>query len=232
MHKHATILQRIATITLQFALPAVLLLSPLYLLVSPAFVRHEYRLSHIPASARLAPTERLAISDVLIGYLRGWNSEEEMTSLTTSTGELALTDREISHMVDVKRVLGWFLAAQRLALGLSVLAGVYLLYEAGAAQLGRQLRLAAVTAAAIIGALVAMSLVDFELFFTAFHQVLFEEGTWTFWETDTLIQLYPLAFWADAMWKLGAVILVGLGMAYAAGTILSRSCARASRERP
>ncbi|MGC9359349.1 MAG: TIGR01906 family membrane protein [Anaerolineae bacterium] len=222
MQRHAGILQRIATVGLQIALPLILLLSPLYLLVSPAFVRHEYRLSHIPASTRLASAERLAISDVLIGYLRGWNTLEDMTSLTTSAGEPALTEREISHMVDVKRVLGWFLAAQRLAMGLAVLAGVWLLYDVGVVQLGRQLRLAAVTAAAIIGALVAASLVDFDLFFTAFHQLLFEEGTWTFWETDTLIQLYPLPFWADAVWKLGGLILVGLGLTYAVGTILSK----------
>ena len=222
MQRRTGLLRRIATIGLQIALPLVLLLSPLYLLVSPAFVRHEYRLSHIPASSRFDFAERLAISDVLIGYLRGWNSIEDMTSLTTAAGEPALTQREINHMVDVNRVLGWFLAAQRLALGFSVLAGVWLLYDGGVVQLGRQLRLAVVTAAAIIGVLVVASLVDFDFFFTVFHQVLFEAGTWTFWETDTLIQLYPLLFWADAVWKLGAVILVGLGLTYAVGTILSK----------
>jgi len=232
MRRHNSILRRIATIGLQVALPVVLLLSPLYLLVSRGFVRHEYSLSHIPAATRFNPSERLAISDVLIGYLRGWNTLDEITSLTTKAGEPALNGREISHMVDVKRVLGWFLVAQRLALGLAVLTAVWLLYDVGSNQLGRQIQASVLTAAAIIVALVAVSLVDFDRFFTVFHQILFENGTWTFWETDTLIQLYPLPFWVDAVWKLGVVILAELGLAYAPGIYLAKPWSNTKMAQP
>lgn len=223
MPQHASIATRITTIGLRIALPVVLLLSPLYLLVSPGFVRHEYGLSHIPSSTRFAESERLAISDTLIGYLRGWNTLEEMAALTTSRGESALNAREISHMVDVRRVLTWFLMAQRLALGLAILTGVWLLYAAGASRLGKQIQASVLTAGAIILVIVAFSLVDFDLFFTAFHQLLFENGTWTFWETDTLIQLYPLPFWVDAVWKLGVAILVELGFVYALGAWMDQT---------
>ena len=33
------------------------------------------------------------------------------------------------------------------------------------------------------------------MFFTRFHQVFFSEGSWLFFEDDTLIQLYPLPLW-------------------------------------
>ena len=40
-------------------------------------------------------------------------------------------------------------------------------------------------------------LVSFDSFFTRFHAVLFETGTWTFLYSDTLIRLFPIKFWAD-----------------------------------
>lgn len=208
---------KLATIGFRVALPIVLLLSPLYLFVSRGFVRHEYALSHVPPSVRFSQDERLALSDVMIGYLRGWNTLEEMAGLTTSEGILALDDRELSHMVDVKRVTDWFFAAQQVALGAAVLCGVWLLYAVGLARLGKQMQTGVLAAGAIILVVVGISLLDFDWFFTMFHQLFFETGTWIFWETDTLIQLYPLPFWVDAVWKLGAVILVELGIVYAVG---------------
>jgi integral membrane protein (TIGR01906 family) len=53
-----------------------------------------------------------------------------------------------------------------------------------------------------VGAFMAVS---WGRFFTVFHRIFFEEGTWTFLRTDTLLRLFPEQFWMDV-----AVIIVGL----------------------
>ncbi|MEA2037534.1 MAG: TIGR01906 family membrane protein [Nanoarchaeota archaeon] len=42
-----------------------------------------------------------------------------------------------------------------------------------------------------------LAITDFDGFFTLFHRALFEEGTWVFSPDDTLIKLYPSAFFYD-----------------------------------
>ena len=97
MPREQSLVTRLARVSFGIALPVVLLFSPLYLLVSRAFVRHEYSLSHMPSSVRFGQEERLALSDIMIGYLRGWNTAEEMATLTTQEGIPALDAREFSH---------------------------------------------------------------------------------------------------------------------------------------
>ena len=46
----------------------------------------------------------------------------------------------------------------------------------------------------IIGVVMAVSWWEF---FTAFHRIFFKEGTWVFLRSDTLIRLFPMAFWID-----------------------------------
>ena len=49
-------------------------------------------------------------------------------------------------------------------------------------------------------ALIGVSaLISFDVFFTLFHRIFFAAGTWTFAYEDTLIQLYPLEFWTNAV---------------------------------
>jgi len=48
-------------------------------------------------------------------------------------------------------------------------------------------------------------LLSFGSFFTQFHHVFFESGTWSFRSDDTLIRLFPTDLWFDA-----AIIIAGL----------------------
>ena len=61
---------------------------------------------------------------------------------------------------------------------------------------------------AILG-IILLAAINFDQFFDRFHRIFFESGSWLFYETDTLIQLYPLRYWMDATWKLGALALLG-----------------------
>ncbi len=198
----AALLQGIIVI----AVPVVLFFTPLYAFVTPAFVRHEYAQPHVPAAERFAPQERLRLSDAAVGYLRGTVSREALASLRTAEGETAFLAREVEHLVDVKRVIDAMLLVHGVAAVLGLLS-VLALWRIGALpRVSAGLTTGVFLAGGVIVLVVVSALLDFGAFFTAFHQVFFTAGTWIFDYRDTLIQLYPIDFWMDAVWKMGAAI--------------------------
>jgi integral membrane protein (TIGR01906 family) len=104
-------------------------------------------------------------------------------------------DREVLHMLDV-RVL------TAAALTVWVVTGLLVLLALGALVTTGQtatLRLSLLNGAALTWGLfifvAAFIGLNFNGFFTLFHQVLFADGTWTFYWSDSLIRLFPLQFW-------------------------------------
>lgn len=209
-----TWLAAIARVLLVLAMPVVLLLSPLYLFVTPAFVRHEYTRQGFPPSERFAPEERLRLSDTIVHYLRGRASREEMASMRTDRGEVALLKSEVQHLVDVKIVMDAFWRAHGIGLVVALLCLIVLWASPARPSVPIALRQGVWITAGLIAAIVTSSFIDFDLFFTRFHEMFFSAGSWLFYETDTLIQLYPLPFWVDAVWKIGAVVLVEMAAIY------------------
>jgi integral membrane protein (TIGR01906 family) len=109
----------------------------------------------------------------------------------------AFNGREIAHMQDVRGVVDRVLLAHLVALVTIALVWIVNwrlrlprvlergLYRGGLLTLG---------IAAVLG---IYMLVNFDDFFVQFHQALFEGDSWRFPSSDTLIRLYPDAFWSD-----------------------------------
>ncbi|MHB0858668.1 MAG: lipoprotein intramolecular transacylase Lit [Anaerolineae bacterium] len=212
-----------ARVVLITALPIVLLLSPLYLFVTPAFVHHEYALSSFPPSARFTTAERIRLSDTILNYLRNHASLEEMATMRTDSGEIALREDEVQHLVDVRVVMDAFFVAHGIALVLALMALVVLWRPSGRDLLPMALRQGVWLAGGLIVFIVLASIIDFDVFFSRFHQLFFTAESWIFYESDTLIQLYPLPLWIDAVWKIGGVVLLELGLVLGAARLLERS---------
>ena len=72
-----------------------------------------------------------------------------------------------------------------------------------------------------------MILLGFDGFFLRFHEIFFSGDSWRFSDTDTLLRIYPEAFWQD-MAKLAAAMVVGqaIVVGLAAGWWLRRIRAR------
>jgi integral membrane protein (TIGR01906 family) len=68
----------------------------------------------------------------------------------------------------------------------------------------------------LVGGLVLFSLAAFGIFFTAFHNVFFQPGTWQFLWSDTLIRLFPTRFWQDIFIYVGILVVLG-GLALGLG---------------
>ncbi len=222
----------IARAVLVLALPFVLLLSPLYLFVTTGFVRHEYALRSFPPSERFDTAERLRISDTILHYLRNKATLTEMSDMTTHSGEVALLPSEVQHLVDVKVVMDGMFTAHAIATVLALLAALSLWFSPQRRALPAALRQGVYLMGGIIAFILISSFIDFDTFFTRFHQLFFQAGTWVFYETDTLIQLYPLPFWMDAVWKIGVVTLIETGAIYFLAHLLDRSPALAPANKP
>lgn len=217
-----TILTRAAYLLLVLSLPAALVLAPMYLFITPGFIRHEYGLSGFPRSARFDDAERIEISDAILHYVRGRITREQLAAVETAEGEPALNGREVDHLVDVRVVMDRLFIVQGLATLAALGAAAFLAFSGRFYGLAAGLRHGVVLTGGLIVAVVGFSLLDFNAFFTAFHNLFFPPGTWTFEFTDTLIQLYPLPLWMDAVWKIGVVVALLLAAVYALGVWLGK----------
>ncbi|MBC7236314.1 MAG: TIGR01906 family membrane protein [Chloroflexi bacterium] len=213
----------IARLVVTLAVPILLVVSPLYLFISPAYVRFQYRREGFPPSSRFTPQERQRLSDVLVNYLRGRATYEEMAGARTDTGEVALRAKEVQHMVDVKRVTDTFFVAHVVAVAMLFIGGGILWRSSSLAGLAFALRWGVWVTGGLIALVLLSSIADFSSFFTRFHQLFFSAGSWLFYEEDTLIQLYPLVFWGDTVLLLGITILLETGILYALTIWLARA---------
>lgn len=148
-------------------------------------------------------------------------AEQVRRFVTTGAGELpstfdgrpAFDASAVSHLADVARVLRaagtlvWLLLA-------AAAAGVVIALRRGRLQpLGEAMVLAGYFLVAGVLAVGIIGMVDFDLFFSAFHGLFFQAGTWTFPYDSLLIRLFPEPFWVSMGVALGGMALA-LGVFY------------------
>ena len=213
----------LAHLALVLSLVVIVIVSPLLVFFTPGFVRYEYARRGFPPSTRFAHEERLRISDAIMAYLRGERTRDELAAVRTDGGEIALREREVDHLVDVKRVLDRFFLAYAISWILGALCLAALWFSPHRAGVYRCLRQSAWVIVGLMGLILVSSLIDFDTFFTRFHQMFFSANSWTFYIEDTLIQLYPLVFWMDTVKKLVVTILVETGILYGLSVALHRA---------
>lgn len=202
MRRGSPILRTGARIVLAVCTPLVLLLSNLYPLATPAFIRYEYSKPEFPPADLYSAAERLSLAEATLHYMRS-NEDADYLANLQARGRAVYNAREIKHLVDAKLVMRGAFWVHGICAVLCVLAVVF-------SWRGRQNRPGALQAVylgclALLVLLIGIGIVaytNFGLFFTIFHRLLFEGDTWLFAFSDTLIQLFPLPFWIDATWIL------------------------------
>jgi integral membrane protein (TIGR01906 family) len=128
-------------------------------------------------------------------------------------GTPAFNEREIAHMADVRGLVGKVLLAHAIALAAIVGAGLVLWRLGFGRLIPRALLGGGLLTLGIAAGIGIYMLVNFDGFFVQFHEALFEGDTWRFRSTDTLLRLYPDAFWSDFGGVLAALtVLQALGL--------------------
>jgi len=207
---------RLATVLLAMVVPLALLLTNVRLLLTPAYVQLAYRMPAFPEDRYgLTREERMGQAKIALAYLLNDAGPEFLGDLKFDDGTPVYNEREVRHMVDVKRLVQ---AAMRVWIGSLAVAGVlgialWRLRGFGAFALG--LNSGSKLTLWVMGILGVGLLVTFSTVFVGFHRIFFEGDTWLFLYTDTLIRLFPERFWQDAF-----IILAGSTLAEAVALLL------------
>ena len=196
-------LANLLTLVIVIGIPIALILTNVFILMTPNWLAYQYSQPDFPPSVRFTPQDRYRLASESIEYIRGNRTLAQFKALGV------YDEREIKHMVDVRDLV------DKVKVGLPMLA-ILIIVSLGA--LARQKENRALAARGLlngailtIGLFVAIGLfaaIGFQTFFTLFHKVFFEGDTWLFNYTDSLIQFYPLPFWFATSLALVATTIV------------------------
>jgi len=179
------------------------------------FVRYELGQDDFPDDRYgLAGEERLALAITGLRSIQpGSAGIALLERATLPDGSRAFDGRELRHMADVRRLLGQALRLQLVAVCILLALGLaWRRSPRWQAVVPRGLQLGALVTFAIALLAAPVILLGFDGFFLGFHAVFFSGDTWRFSTTDTLLRLYPEAFWQDTA-QLAAGIVVAQAVA-------------------
>jgi integral membrane protein (TIGR01906 family) len=177
------------------AMPVLLVLINARLLMTDAYLRFAYNSPVVPADPYgFTREDRLELAPLALGYLFNDAGIEYLGDQTFPNGAPLYNERELKHMLDVKIVTQNLVRFGFGLLGVTVLCAGVLAAHSREAFL-RALRNGSIATIAVITLGLFAVATSFNWLFTEFHNLFFEEGTWVFYYSDTLIRLFPIEFW-------------------------------------
>jgi integral membrane protein (TIGR01906 family) len=212
-----SVLWRILSWVVTLLVPVVLSLLAVRLHFSSTYLRLEYNMPGFPADPYGFTTEdRISWAIVAKDYLLNSAGIEFLGELQFPDGSPLYNERELMHMLDVKIVLQKTFQVLWISLVVLVGLGIWAWFGKWWADYTTGLRRGGWISVILVGGLVLISVLAFGVFFTAFHNVFFDPGTWQFQWSDTLIRLFPTRFWQDIFIYVGVLVILG-GLALGLG---------------
>ncbi len=196
--------------------PFALIMLGARLLMTPVFPEIEYRMPDFPDDPYgFTLEDRLRWSKPSIEYLLNNADLSFLAELRFDDGTPIYNERELQHMLDVKNVVQMLLRAWTINLVLLALISLWA-WRAGQMNVFRVgLRWGGWLTIGLLMALGAFAAISFWQFFAWFHSLFFEGDSWIFRYDDTLIRLFPLRFWQDAvLYIVSFAILSGLALGF------------------
>ncbi|GAB1469175.1 TIGR01906 family membrane protein [Chloroflexota bacterium] len=197
--------------------PLVLIGFALRLLLTPLFYTIEYNLPYFPVDEYgFTKEDRLQWAKPSVEYLVNNADISYLGDLQFEDGAPIYNSRELNHMHDVKGVVQgslkiWYISLA-LLIGLAALAqrgGWMPDFINGLRRGGWWIIALAGTLGLIAGAGILLNPDIFWSFFEGFHALFFKGDTWLFYYSDTLIRLFPIRFWQDAVITIALISLSG-----------------------
>jgi len=217
-------LASILSILVTLLVPIALIGFGLRVLLTPLYYRVEYNMPYFPPDEYgFTKADRLNWAAYAVKYLVNNADISYLGDLKFDDGLPLYTQRELSHMHDVKIVTKGALNAWYVALVLLIGLGLWSrfgMWEPAFRQGLMRGGWLMVGLAVVIGLIAVIGIVInpdlFFSFFAWFHSLFFEGTSWMFLYSDTLIRLFPIRFWQDAfLWA--AVIALGGGLGLGLG---------------
>ena len=185
-------------------------------LLTHFFVTAEYAMPWFPPDQYgFTDAERYDYAIATVDALKSPTIAEDLAAIGDSAGEPIYIQREIEHLVDVKVVIDALNRVYFAALALFLLMVGVLTWKQEYIALRAAFWQGALLMILCLLGLGAYASIDFFQFFTWFHSLFFAGDTWLFRLDDSLIRLFPLRFWMDAVVLiLGSTFLVSLGLLF------------------
>lgn len=160
----------------------------------------------------ISEEQLMEATDVLLDYIQG--KREDMVVKATIFGEEreVFNERETAHMVDVRALYQNAMLVRNLLAGVFVLGVVVLLVlrqKRALIDLAEGIVNACAVFLAIFLAIGFFAYVDFNRFWTCFHQIFFQNDLWLLNpNTDIMIMMVPEGFFYDLVFKIAINFLV------------------------
>ena len=213
MTQPAPIVTRALSWLIAVLIPFFLLMTSIRILINPLFVQIEYRTPNFPEDPYgFNLQDRLKWASISVDYLINNAGIEYLASQRLPDGAPLYNDRELSHMLDVKKLVQAMIVAWWILVGVLFLLGMWA-WRAGWLY---DYRLGASRGGWITIGLIALILVgvalSFRTLFTDFHRIFFQGDTWLFLYSDSLIRLFPMRFWQDCFIWMGGMTILFAGL--------------------
>lgn len=196
-------------------LPFVLLMNAIILIFTPAYLVYEYKRPDFPADPYgFTLEERIEYGTESVNYITDTTHkypDDYLAGLKMKDGTPLYNEREVSHMYDVRVVFQNARAVLSFMI-VFIIVTVLLVSRKPDALPGflKSLAWGASLTLAIIVMVGIGILTGFDAFFEAFHHLFFTGDSWLFWETDSLIRLFP-----EPLWVHGFTLAAGLTALFA-----------------
>lgn len=198
--------------------PLALIMLAARLLMTPVFLEVEYRLPGFPQDTYgFSQQDRLQWSKPSVEYLVNGAGIGFLAGLQFADGQPIYNERELSHMADVKVVVQKLLRLWVADLVILALLGLWAWRGGWLAEYVIGWKRGGLLTAGLLLALAGFAAISFWQFFTWFHSLFFSGDSWLFEFSDTLIRLFPIRFWQDAVAFIGGFsiisgLLLGFGL--------------------
>jgi len=158
---------------------------------TPRLHEYSYDKYNVADATGMNKAELMHIADELIIY---FNSPQELSVADDFNG------REVTHLADVKNLIGLFFWIQEACLIYVIgyiFIGYYFLKRKWWPMLAKRLIWSTVLTIGVFAALGIALAVNFDGLFTWFHEASFSNTLWLMLPSDLLTKLYPQAFFFD-----------------------------------
>lgn len=205
-------INKILVFILAIFIPYLLLMTGVRLVMTPAFPAMEYKRAGFPQDPYgFTIQERTKWSDYAVSYLTNDAGIEYLENLQDLTGQKMFAPDELTHMEDVKEVVTisstvWYVLG---GVSIAILLWFVIMWQWDSIR--KAFNAGGWITVGLLSALLVFLAVSFDQLFVYFHRLFFEDGTWTFSQSSTLIRLFPFEFWRDAfLLAIGFALLVGV----------------------
>lgn len=201
--------------------PVLLVIASVRLVMNPLFLQIEYTRPGFPQDPFGFSTEdRLQYGPLGIEYILNGDDISFLADLRLPLNLCFMPTRnqrdcpmyntmELRHMEDVKQVAQIAFATGLIGAIIALLIGAALARSMHRHILKIGLMQGSLLTMGLIATIIVIALAAWDLFFDTFHALFFEQGTWRFYTSDTLIRLYPEQFWFDASVTVGVLTTLG-----------------------